>query len=95
MTNLKGMAKYFTKLAAYRNRKIFLLECKKKELIPKHIQQYVDKMHTSIEADDPRTMSSLHRKGERLARILLNLNIDNCHIKINNLENGFTECKNC
>lgn len=79
MVNLKNWAKTNIKLAAIRNRKIFLLQCRRRGIIPTHITNNTRNIETLIDIHNGRTGQQVNNFNKRLKNKILNLEIKITH----------------
>lgn len=83
---LKNWANINNKLASQRNRRIFLLSCRKKGITPKHITNNTKKTTLHIEFTEGRSGQLVDNLHRRLDVKLLNIEIKIVHETISRLE---------
>lgn len=85
-TTLKSLAKNNTKLASYRNRRIFLLECKRLSIRPRHVLQSLRCLTGLLDANPERTSGTIDRFNSRLGQKVVSLEIRIAEQQIHSLE---------
>lgn len=85
-TTLKSWAKNNTKLASYRNRRIFLLECKRQSIRPRHVIQNLRCLTGLLDANPERTSGTIDRFNNRLGQKVVSLEIKIAEQQIHRLE---------
>lgn len=93
MRDLKEVAKINNKLATLRNRKIFLLQCRRHGLLPKRITTGVKNVTKLTAEARGRTMHSTLQFNNRLRARILNLEIKITHDSLLDVEKKFGNAK--
>lgn len=83
---LKIWSNINNKLASTRNRRIFLLECKRRAVIPKHIMGNLKNVMGLFEFSNGKLNRRLKEFNDRTIRHILNLEISQVNYKITKLE---------
>lgn len=91
MVNLKKWANINIKLAAVRNRKIFLLQCRRQGTIPTHIINNTRNIETLIDVHNGRTGQQVNSFAKRLKNKILNLEVKITHNNQNALERSLEQ----
>lgn len=92
--NLKIWSSNNNKLASSRNRRIFLLECKRQELVPSHITSNMKNIMGLFEYENSKLNSKIRDFNEKTIRKILNLEISQVNYKITKIENDNKKIKN-
>ncbi|KAJ8977218.1 hypothetical protein NQ317_002470 [Molorchus minor] len=79
------------KLAASRNRKIFLLNCRRLGIVPTHITNNTQNVENLIDIHDGRTGQEIHNFNNRLKNKILNLEIKITHGNLTKLERSINQ----
>lgn len=98
-TKLKQWANTNIKIASIKNRKIFLLNCRRRGIIPNHIMNNTRNVETLIDVHDGRTGQEINTFNKRLKIKILNLEIKITHGSLKTLERSLsqlqTQLENC
>ncbi|KAK9878682.1 hypothetical protein WA026_023279 [Henosepilachna vigintioctopunctata] len=86
--NLKKWRANNTKLAAARNRRIFLLECKRQGLVPKHMALNIESITTLFNNENKWLNGKIREFNEKTVRKILNMEIIQVNCKITRLESA-------
>lgn len=81
------------KKAAQLNRRIFLLSCRKNQLLPNHIVHNVRQIY-SLELEDHPFKNSVHKILSRFRSSILNIEIKICVWKISDLQDQINLLQN-
>lgn len=88
---LKQWANTNIKLASSRNRRIFLLACRKHGITPNHINNNTKNITNNIQYQDGRMGQRISSFGNRLDSKILNIEITVTHNNLRSLETSFTQ----
>ncbi|XP_074025984.1 uncharacterized protein [Leptinotarsa decemlineata] len=75
------------KLASYRNRRIFLLQCRKNNVVPSHIENNTKNLNILFNSTNGKNSYDIHNFNDNLKKKILNLEIKITHNDLKNLEN--------
>lgn len=91
---LKEWAKMNTKIAALRNRRIFLLKCRKERIFPNHISNGLNNVNNLLHHQRGRLGHQINTFNLRLRQKLLNLEISITICDLNTMEKKIETIKN-
>lgn len=86
---LKTWVKINNKLASLRNRKIFLLQCRKHSIHPRHLTDQTRQLLALIDVHRGNTVHYINTFGRRLEHKILNIEIKVTHDNLTRLERNF------